>query len=244
MKKYLYIAMMVVALLPLASCSENEPMEYAGQPSLYFDNEDINYSFFYSEDGGDRSSVDITVHAMGPVSDHDRTFTLYQKNVDETDAAQAGVHYVGFDTDVMKQAMVIPAGKSEVKLPIVLLKDNSLATQTVKLKIGVRPNENFGAGVVEKDSTVISFSSQAIKPANWKDWYYAFGASWGSVKMRFIIDVTGITNFDNVPNDSDYLIYLNGKLKSKLYEYNSTHDQPLQEVDGTLIEFENPYIWE
>ena len=64
MKKYLYIAMMVVALLPLASCSENEPMEYAGQPALYFDNEDINYSFFYSEDGGDRSSVDITVHAM------------------------------------------------------------------------------------------------------------------------------------------------------------------------------------
>ena len=85
---------------------------------------------------------------------------------------------------------------------------------------------------------------KAIKPTNWKDWYYAFGASWGSVKMRFIIDVTGITNFDNVPDDYDYLIYLNGKLKSKLYEYNSTHDQPLQEVDGTLIEFENPYIWE
>ena len=37
MKKYLYIAMMVVALLPLASCSENEPMDYAGQPALYFD---------------------------------------------------------------------------------------------------------------------------------------------------------------------------------------------------------------
>ncbi len=50
-----------------------------------------------------------------------------------------------------------------------------------------------------KDSTVISFSSQAMKPINWKAWYYAFGASWGTVKMRFIIDVTGITNFDEVP---------------------------------------------
>ncbi|HCZ22696.1 MAG TPA: hypothetical protein DHU72_04520 [Rikenellaceae bacterium] len=99
-------------------------------------------------------------------------------------------------------------------------------------------------GVVEKDSTVISFSSQAMKPTNWKDWYYAFGSSWGTVKMRFIIDVTGITNFDQVPDDYDYLIYLNGKLKSKMFEYNSTHDQPLQEADGTLVEFENPYIWE
>ena len=39
--------MMVVALLPLASCSENETMDYAGQPALYFDNAGISYSFFY-----------------------------------------------------------------------------------------------------------------------------------------------------------------------------------------------------
>ena len=244
MKKYIYLVMVALGILTLASCSENEPMAYEGQPALYFANDDINFSFFYAESAGDRSSVDITVHAMGPVSDVDRAFTLYQENAGEADAAQSGVHYLGFDTDEMKQAMVIPAGKSEIKLPIVLLKDNSLDTKTVKLKIGIRPNENFGKGVVEKDSTVISFSSQAMKPANWKDWYYAFGASWGTVKMRFIIDVTGITNFDQVPEDYDYLIYLNGKLKSKLFEYNSTHEQPLQEVDGTLVEFENPYIWE
>lgn len=244
MKKYIFIAWIVLGIMTLASCSENEPMAYEGQPALYFANEDVNFSFFYAEDAGDRSSVDITVHAMGPVSEVDRAFTLYQEDVGGNDAAQAGVHYVGFDTDEMKQAMVIPAGQSEIKLPIILLKDNSLDTKTVKLKIGIRPNENFSNGVVEKDSTVITFSSQAMKPANWKDWYYAFGASWGTVKMRFIIDVTGITNFDQVPDDYDYLVYLNGKLKSKLFEYNSTHDQPLQEADGTLVEFENPYIWE
>ena len=244
MKKYIMIAMMALGILTLTSCSENEPMAYEGNPSLYFANDDINFSFFYAENASDRSTVDITVHAMGPVADVDRSFSLCQLNSGDADAAQAGVHYLGFDTDEMKQAMVIPAGKSEVKLPIVLLKDNSLETQTVRLKIGIRPNENFGYGVTERDSTVISFSSQAMKPTNWKDWYYAFGASWGTVKMRFIIDVTGITNFDQVPEDYDYLIYLNGKLKSKLYEYNATHEQPLQEADGTLIEFENPYIWE
>lgn len=244
MKKYIFILMAALGILTLASCSENEPMAYEGQPALFLANDDINFSFFYAEDDVDRSSVDITVHAMGPVSDVDRAFTLYQENAGEAGAAQAGVHYLGFDTDEMKQAMVIPAGKSEVKLPIILLKDQSLDTQTVNLKIGIRPNDNFGLGVVEQDSTVISFSSQAMKPTNWKAWYYAFGASWGTVKMRFIIDVTGITNFDEVPEDNDYLSYLNGKLKSKMFEYNSTHDQPLQEADGTLVEFENPYVWE
>ncbi len=244
MKKYIFIMMAALGILSLASCSENEPMAYEGQPALYFANDDVDFSFFYAGNAGDSSSVDITVHAMGPVSQADRAFTLYQENAGDDDAAQAGVHYVGFDTEEMKQAMVIPAGKSEVELPVILLKDKSLDAKTVKLKIGIRPNENFSKGVVEKDSTVISFSSQAMKPANWKDWYYAFGSSWGTVKMRFIIDVTGITNFDQVPEDYDYLVYLNGKLKSKLFEYNSTHDQPLQEADGSLIEFENPYVWE
>ena len=98
--------MAALGILTLASCSENEPMAYEGQPALYFANDDINFSFFYAEDAGDRSSVDITVHAMGPVSDVNRTFTLYQENAGEADAAQAGVHYLGFDTDEIGRAHV------------------------------------------------------------------------------------------------------------------------------------------
>lgn len=244
MKKYIIMAVMMLLTMSFVACSENEPMAYEGDPALYFDNKDINYSFFYATSDADRNEVEITVHAMGNVTDYDRAFTLYQKNVGEADAAEAGVHYVGFDTDEMKTKMIIPAGKNEVKLPITLIKDASLDTKTVCLKIGVRPNDNFQGGVIEKDSTQILFSSQAIKPNNWKDWYYAFGASWGTVKMRFIIDNTGITNFDNVPDDYSYLIYLNDKLKTKMFEYNASHEEPLQEADGTLIDFDNPYIRE
>ena len=108
----------------------------------------------------------------------------------------------------------------------------------MKLTLKVATNENFKVGVSECDSTNITFSSQAIKPTNWKDWYYAFGTSWGSVKMRFIIDNTGITNFNTVPSDINYLIYLNDKLKQKIYEYNTAHPTaPLVEADGTLVEF-------
>ena len=241
MKKYIISAMMsLAAVFAMTSCSENEPTDYVGGSALYIDNDDVNFSFFYAQDASDKASVKIKVHAQDLPSDQDRAFQLYQKNEDEADAAQASVHYIGFDSDEMKQVMVMPAGKSEVEVPVFLLKDASLDTQTVKLKIGVKPNENFSAGVVEKDSVVITFSSQAIKPTNWGDWEDAFGSSWGSVKMRFIIDNTGITNFDNVPEDYNYLEYLKNKLNTKLFEYNEAHpDAPLAEADGTLVDFDD-----
>lgn len=237
------IAMASVAFASLTSCSDNEPIAYENNPALYIDNDkDISFSFFYSTNKNGRDTVYAKVHAMGYVSDQPRAFTLYQKNAGDADAAQPGTHYVAFDTDEMKKLMVMPAGKSEYELPIILLQDKSLDTRVVKLKVGIRPNENFTSGIKEKDSLMVSFSSQAMKPTNWDDWYYAFGASWGTVKMKFIIENTGLTNFDNVPTDTDYKSYLNTKLRSKLFDYNQAHpDAPLAEADGTLVDFSAPY---
>lgn len=35
MKKYIFILMAALGILTLASCSENEPMAYEGQPALF-----------------------------------------------------------------------------------------------------------------------------------------------------------------------------------------------------------------
>jgi hypothetical protein len=237
MKKYISL---ICGLVALASCSQQEPLGYVDNPAIYFDNDDINYSFFYAETASATADVYLTVHAMGNTSAVERPFTLVQSNVGDSDAAAAGTHFLSLSSDEMKKRMVMPAGQNEMKLAVTLLKDASLDLTTVKLKLKVADNDNFKVGVVEKDSTIITFSSQAIKPTNWADWYNAFGESWGSVKMRFIIDNTGITNFDSVPEDVYYLLYLNEKLKQKLYDYNVAHpDAPLAEADGTLVEFDN-----
>lgn len=237
------MAAMSLALAATTSCSDNEPIAYENEPALYIDNDkNINFSFFYSTNTDGRDTVYAKIHAMGYPSDTPRSFTLYQMNAGEPNAAQAGLHYIGFDTEEMQKLMVMPAGKSEYELPIILLKDASLDNSVVNLKIGIRPNDNFVEGIKEKDSLVVSFSAQALKPTNWDDWYYAFGSSWGTVKMKFIIENTGITNFDNVPTDTDYKNYLNTKLKSKLFDYNQSHpDAPLAEADGTLVDFSAPY---
>lgn len=226
----------------MSSCSQQDSLAYEDNPAIYFANDDINYSFFYAESVGSQTDVYVTVHAMGKATNTDRAFSLDQTNINVKDAAQSGVHYLSMSSDEMKKRMVMPAGKNEMKLAITLLKDASLDLKTVKLTLKVKENNKFKVGVIERDTTNIVFTSQAIKPTNWKDWYYAFGASWGSVKMRFIIDNTGITNFNTVPRDTYYLIYLNDKLRQKLYEYNTAHPTtPLVEADGTLVEFENYY---
>ena len=228
----------------MISCSQNEPLAYEDNSAIYIANDDINYSFFYLETDANVANIYIKVHAMGKPSDVDRPFLLIQANTDDAGAAVADKHYLAFDSEEMKMRMVMPAGRNEVEIPITLYKDESLELTTVKLLVKVAENENFKMGVSEMLDTEIRFSAQAIKPTNWGDWYYAFGASWGSLKMRFIIDNTGITNFDKVPDDYSYLYYLNDKLKQKLLEYNTAHPDALfAEADGTLVNFDNPYIW-
>lgn len=240
MKRMLYL---MISLCLMVSCSQNEPLAYENNPAIYIANDDISYSFFYLETEADKDNVSIKVHAMGQPSDVDRPFLLLQANAGAAGSAVAGKHYLPFDSEEMRKRMVMPAGKNEVDVPVTLYKDASLDLTIVKLLVKVAENENFKVGVVEKEDAEIAFSAQAIKPTNWVDWYDAFGASWGSVKMRFIIDNTGITNFDKVSGDYSYLYYLNNKLKQKLFEYNTAHpDAMLAEADGKLVDFENPYI--
>ena len=61
MKKYIIMAVMMLLTMSFVACSENEPMAYEGYPALYFDNKDINYSFFYATSDADRNEVEIPV---------------------------------------------------------------------------------------------------------------------------------------------------------------------------------------
>ena len=239
MLKHIYIPLLALALL-LYACQENEPMTYEDDPALYFDQDDISFSFFYSTGDGLIDTIEVKIHAMGYPSDVDRPFILTQTNAGEDDAAISGLHYLSLESDQMLDDMVMPAGQSETNVHIVVYNDESLdLVESVSLKLGIVPNDYFDYGIIENDSVVITLSSQATKPSNWDDWYYAFGSTWGTVKMKFIIQHTGITNFDEVPTDTDYLIYLNDKLCNALEEYNAEHpDDPLAEADGTLVTFE------
>ena len=218
---------------------------YSDTPALYFEHsadqaDSINFSFFIYDEDVIRDTAWITVNTMGGLSDSDRPFRLRQTNAGMEGAAVAGTHYENFDDASLKSFFVIPAGKASQKVPIVLLRDKSLSTGTYRLELGIEPNENFKPGVDAWRHFLVTTTDEAVKPRIWDSyWKYHFGSTWGSVKMKFIIQHTGLTDFDTMVSDYSYTNWLSGTVKQALLEYNLAHpDAPLSEADGTLVTFE------
>ncbi len=238
----------LLLLLVATSCKENEEFFYQNDPAIYFANEpkimygqidSIPYSFFIA----DKAIVDDTVHVKvclsGLLVDYDRPINLIQTNVGEEDAAVPGVHFIAFDDPLVVDSVCMPGGKAVAYIPVVLLRDVSLKTQVKRLKLTVGQNEHFRPGIDKfRDFTVI-MADFALKPKLWDSfWGYYFGPTFGSEKLKFIIQVTGYMEFDVYPSDLQLVYYLSGIFQEKLAEYNEAHpDNPLAEADGTLVGF-------
>ena len=192
MKNIVLFILSVFMLLGI-SCKKNVALEYENDPALYFTNDpygqrdSIHHSFFIID--GDRDTVYVEIQTMGMTSNNVRPFVLEQTNEGTPNAAIAGVHYIAFDDPSVSKFYVIPAHNVKVNVPIILLRDESLNTGEVRLAFKISSNEYFRQGIAAWTNFLIKTSAQASKPKIWDTyWKYKFGASWGPVKMKFIIE--------------------------------------------------------
>ena len=247
MKKNIFDIVIILFTVHLAGCKENTALEYENEPALYFENvwegqrDSVAQTFFIKPTGTTKDTVRIEILTMGFPASEDRSFLLEQVNIGKPGAAEPGKHYVAFDDVEIQRELIIPAGAVRKSFPLIVLYDPSLDLDEVRLELKVKENENFKVGINEWSSFVVKISAKAIKPIMWDTyWRYIFGETWGSRKMKFIIDNTGFSNFDGGYIDSDYSDYLAAKVQQKLLEYNANPDnldRPLREADGTLVEF-------
>lgn len=238
MKKILiYIGITIGIALLLSACDKKELLEYQNDPRIYFSGDSVTYSFFLEKSTRMRDTIAVIVNAMGIPSEADRTFRIQQTNVGEEKAAQPGVHYVGFDDEEVTPYLRIKAGDASVSVPLIVLRDPSLSKQEYRLEIELLPNENFKLGIDTKLHMLFKFSDIAVKPAYWdSNWKKIFG-DWGSMKMKFIIDNLGITEFDGKSMEVSEIDFYRTKINRCLEEYNASHDKDLQEADETLVTF-------
>ena len=147
---------------------------------------------------------------------------------------------MAFDDPEMLEHLKIPKGSVRKSFPLIVLRDPSLELEEVRIELKIGENEYFRSGIDDWTNFVVKTTSMAVKPTNWDTyWKYYFGPTWGSVKMKFIIDNTGFSDFDGDRLKTDYTNYLSSKVKQKLLEYNTNHPaDPLSEADGTLVTFE------
>lgn len=242
MKKLSVFIGMVVSLLTVMSCQENQMEPFKNDPAIYFTRNDgqsdsINYSFFVLPSSVLRDTVYVRVYALGELADYDRPVKIVQTNVGKPQAAKAGVHYIPFDSPEVQKLFCIPAHKAYVDLPIIVLRDQSLISDEKRLELSVEKNEHFRVGIQEWSRFLVTISDLTTKPKLWDSiWKYYLGDSWGVVKMHFLIQSTGYTEWETVPSDYSYLVWLSATAKQALLDYNKAHpDQPLCEPNGDLV---------
>ncbi|MDR0765774.1 MAG: DUF4843 domain-containing protein [Odoribacteraceae bacterium] len=242
-----HITRLLLLPLLLAACQEVVVNKYEDNSSLYFYRgaldargngqfDSLAYSFYLEESGRVRDTLWIEARLSGFPSAVARPVPVVQLLTGSDDAV-AGQHYLSFDDPEIKSLVVLPPNAVKVKLPIVLLREPSLKTTERQLLLEITTNEYFSVGIQGQRRFLIRFSDLATQPANWTaTWKSVFG-DWGAVKMRFIIDYVGFSDFDATRLLGDMRDYLKVKAKQKLADYEAANG-PLYEDDNvTRVRF-------
>lgn len=243
----IYTCVFVFAVVLFLSACEQKNVElYENEPALYFwrgtdytrdfrQYDSLSYSFFVKEAARERDTVYVQLRTMGLPVDKPRAINLVQTNAGAKNAAVAGTHYVAFDDAAVVSRMVVPAGAVVTDIPVIILRDTSMKKQEFLLNLEIGRNENFEVGLEDQKTFRIKISDMTFKPSNWSSWQTYFG-DWGSVKMWFIINYVGVSDFDNYSQYSQAMLdFYKMKASQKLEEYNKNNNTILTEDDKITV---------
>lgn len=255
MKNFKYILIALVCVCSIQSCKKSDDFLYTDIARIQF-GPAPQYSYLYAYTFSDSSKVEsltalntatlvdtvyFDIYTMGKVSDQDRAFVLKQEQVNGQYNAVPGVHYKAFtDPDVTKN-YVIKAGQVHSRIPIILLRDASLKTNSAVLKFNIVANDNFQLGQEQLTWRKVTFTDRLSQPAAWNAqavslWY----GKYSEVKHRFMINATG-QKWDQdfltmIIKDNQLQQYWISVVKSALAAYNNAHPgNPLIDEFGSLV---------
>lgn len=213
MKKYSCIILILLAVA--AGCKKAGYLLYSDTARIQMaDTGVLNSTFVYEAPAVVRDTVYIRLNTIGGITDHDRLVTLEQKKEYDityvrdpltnkvTDStvkerpfqAIPGKHYVPLNDPSMQALLAIRANKAFDSLPIILLRDTSLKTNSYRLRLRVVANAAFATGEAKAIEKTIQFSDRLERFESWKvdngtaPAYTTFG-KYSVNKHQFMIDV-------------------------------------------------------
>ncbi|MCK9628896.1 MAG: DUF4843 domain-containing protein [Bacteroidales bacterium] len=241
--KFKSIWLFVTASIMLSSCQEKVVNKFDSESSLFFYNgasnskgitqqDSISYSFFLANSTLVQDTTWLDIYLTGMPSDEERSISIVQTNVGKPGAAVSGIHFVPFNDPGLVSKLVLPANKVMVSIPVVVKKTAEMESQEFRLDLAIIPNESFVEGIKDNTAYTIKITAMAVKPPLWDvaNSFLSMFGTWGQVKMKFIIDNVGYSEFDVIPN-VDYRMFLRVKAKEKLAVYEAANG-PLYELDG------------
>lgn len=207
-------------------------------------------------------TVWLEVTTMGMLSSENRPVQLEQVMLGgDTINAEAGVHYVPFDDPEIMALSYVPANATQARLPIVVKRDPSLATDgDVVLKVTFKDNGYFQSGYKAFSTYTLTISDRLSKPTMWAaaslDYYLGV---YGQKKHELMIEWSGEAWDDTyieslftvldfgyavvyIAKDESYLNYLSAWFAERLAEEEAVSG-PIYEEDGvTKVDF-TPLAW-
>jgi hypothetical protein len=265
----LYIAL---PLLLLACREEEVPLytEAADRLSFYYPkyveglevDSTQRYTFVYEPRETEEDTMWVEVATSGFVTDYPRPVTLRQLESDPPRAVP-GTHYVPFDDPRAASLLVIPAGATRAKLPVIVLRGASLIEAEHTLRVAIVENEYFKPGFRESREKLLTVSDILIRPSTWDPYIDQLFTTYGTETHRFMIDVAppGViiddsffdgwydpTSFVNMGLFAYWTSYFEGKLQEENARrlaagLDILREAPVEgESQGRALTFFSPYV--
>lgn len=232
-----------IVITLLTACSKDERLLFDEETQVYFNTTDFgvtdstNYSFALLGPTVTRDTFYLNVRITGFPVDYDRKINIV---TDASSTAIAGYHYQITNP-------IIPAGAYDNDLEVVVFRRDGLKDSLVTTMLNIEDSEDLRAGYDDLGSWPVSrvkysrrqyklsITDKLVKPSNWDStWLPSFG-TYSNVKIRYITEVTGFTNWTGsvYPQDKDFVVQ---KARYELYKYEQENGDLLDE-NGEPVKF-------
>ena len=195
------------------ACHEEEPWAISGYSAVQFVFDEtslspdvFSYSFVREEESVREDTMWFTVRPQGRLPEQtahirleqytgtyweyvydDRGLAVDSSEVAYPRQAEAGVHYVPFDDERVASFYVLEPGELETRIPVIMLRDETLSDTTYTLFFRIVDSEDLQAGDAAYCSAQLRIADCVTQPGRWS--IYSFG-NYSTVKHEFMIRVT------------------------------------------------------
>ncbi|MDP3437089.1 MAG: DUF4843 domain-containing protein [Bacteroidales bacterium] len=183
MKKYL----LILTVLALYSCQQNERLIFDGKPGLYFALGNNQDSLTYSMLGNlsEKDTILVPVRIMGNALSYDGKYKI--EVIPGKTTAEVGKHYTK-----LKDEYIFEKGLFYKNFEIEISKsDPELETKSKVIALRITESSDFTAGYTKNTTLRLIITNQIIKPIYWDSPMALYFGAYSKVKHNLIIKIIG-----------------------------------------------------
>ncbi len=218
--KLLYL---MVGLVLLFSCEENEDGYYDNIPRIYFPEETDSLSFSFGDKVAEytRHIIEVPVKMMGLNAESEMKFKVVLNK--ELSTAEEGVHF-----SPIQPEYTLAVDSVNAYVPIELIRDNLSEDEvTYKIVLDLEANADFELGSKENLRAVVTFNNYLEEPSWWMNMFVMYTVNYHRGMYQRLIAYFGEPLTEEFCNNNYLKVML--VFKREVYDYAQEHPDLTQD---------------